>query len=158
MIQAYGINELISNDLDVFAWRSLSVTCNVSSVTSHWTLLTLAYVTVQEWRHAHGMRCLGVPNTAHFANVTLIEDAIARMSSLSSLCYRKLYLVINCQSNNWHYWPVCLSDIVRWLSVRALENLSHWHRMTLWLVSFVFCGAVHLTAVLVHKALHGQLP
>lgn len=30
-----------------------------------------------EWRHAHGMRCLGIPNTAHFANVTLIEDAIA---------------------------------------------------------------------------------
>ncbi|KAK3741615.1 hypothetical protein QZH41_019259, partial [Actinostola sp. cb2023] len=32
-----------------------------------------------EWRHAHGMRCLGIPNTAHFANVTLIEDAVARM-------------------------------------------------------------------------------
>ncbi|PAA64248.1 hypothetical protein BOX15_Mlig005015g3, partial [Macrostomum lignano] len=30
-----------------------------------------------EWRHAHGMRCLGIPNTAHFANVTSIEDAIA---------------------------------------------------------------------------------
>lgn len=30
-----------------------------------------------EWRHAHGMRCLGIPNTAHFANVTQIEDAIA---------------------------------------------------------------------------------
>lgn len=29
-----------------------------------------------EWRHAHGMRCLGIPNTAHFANVTQIEDAI----------------------------------------------------------------------------------
>jgi splicing factor 3A, putative len=29
-----------------------------------------------EWRHAHGMRCLGVPNTAHFANVTQIEDAL----------------------------------------------------------------------------------
>ena len=29
-----------------------------------------------EWRHAHGMRCLGIPNTAHFANVTSIEDAI----------------------------------------------------------------------------------
>merc|ERR1712080_396357 len=29
-----------------------------------------------EWRHAHGMRCLGIPNTAHFANVTNIEDAI----------------------------------------------------------------------------------
>ena len=29
-----------------------------------------------EWRHAHGMRCLGIPNTAHFANVTAIEDAL----------------------------------------------------------------------------------
>lgn len=29
-----------------------------------------------EWRHAHGMRCLGIPNTAHFANITKIEDAI----------------------------------------------------------------------------------
>ena len=25
-----------------------------------------------EWRHAHGMRCLGIPNTAHFANVTQV--------------------------------------------------------------------------------------
>ncbi|CAI8044396.1 Splicing factor 3A subunit 3 [Geodia barretti] len=30
-----------------------------------------------EWRHAHGMRCLGIPNTAHFANVINIEDARA---------------------------------------------------------------------------------
>ena len=30
-----------------------------------------------ESRHAHGMRCLGIPNTAHFANVTSIEDAMA---------------------------------------------------------------------------------
>lgn len=30
-----------------------------------------------EWRHAHGMRCLGIPNTAHFANVTSIADARA---------------------------------------------------------------------------------
>jgi len=29
-----------------------------------------------EWRHSHGMKCLGIPNTAHFAYVTLIEDAI----------------------------------------------------------------------------------
>ncbi|CAF0904266.1 unnamed protein product [Adineta ricciae] len=29
-----------------------------------------------EWRHAHGMRCLGIPNTAHFANITSIEDAL----------------------------------------------------------------------------------
>lgn len=32
---------------------------------------------LQEWRHAHGMRCLGIPNTAHFANVTQIEDAVS---------------------------------------------------------------------------------
>jgi splicing factor 3A subunit 3 len=35
------------------------------------------FIYLQEWRHAHGMRCLQIPNTAHFANVTLIEDALA---------------------------------------------------------------------------------
>lgn len=39
-----------------------------------------------EWRHAHGMRCLGIPNTAHFANVTRIEDAISRTYS-PLLCF-----------------------------------------------------------------------
>jgi len=29
-----------------------------------------------EWRHAHGMRCLGIPNTAHFANIVKISDAL----------------------------------------------------------------------------------
>jgi len=37
-----------------------------------------------EWRHAHGMRCLGIPNTAHFANVTQIEDAISLWSMLKT--------------------------------------------------------------------------
>ncbi|XP_033114410.1 splicing factor 3A subunit 3-like [Anneissia japonica] len=37
-----------------------------------------------EWRHAHGMRCLGIPNTAHFANVTNIEDALALWEKLKS--------------------------------------------------------------------------
>jgi len=37
-----------------------------------------------EWRHAHGMRCLGIPNTAHFANVTSIEDAIALWQKLKA--------------------------------------------------------------------------
>ncbi|CAM9622692.1 unnamed protein product [Heterosigma akashiwo] len=31
----------------------------------------------QEWRHAHGMRCLGIPNTKHFHDITTIEDAKA---------------------------------------------------------------------------------
>ncbi|XP_055389692.1 splicing factor 3A subunit 3 [Condylostylus longicornis] len=37
-----------------------------------------------EWRHAHGMRCLGIPNTAHFANVTQIEDAITLWEKLKA--------------------------------------------------------------------------
>lgn len=38
-----------------------------------------------EWRHAHGMRCLGIPNTAHFHNVTLINDALALWTKLQSV-------------------------------------------------------------------------
>ena len=35
-----------------------------------------------EWRHAHGMRCLQIPNSAHFANVTSIEDAMRLWNKL----------------------------------------------------------------------------
>eukprot|EP01061_Rhynchopus_euleeides_P011828 TRINITY_DN21409_c0_g1_i1.p1 TRINITY_DN21409_c0_g1~~TRINITY_DN21409_c0_g1_i1.p1 ORF type:complete len:438 (+),score=187.83 TRINITY_DN21409_c0_g1_i1:51-1364(+) len=31
----------------------------------------------QEARHAHGMRCLGIPNTAHFHHVTSVQEALA---------------------------------------------------------------------------------
>ncbi|KAI9282161.1 hypothetical protein BY458DRAFT_468211 [Sporodiniella umbellata] len=31
----------------------------------------------QEWRHAHGMRCLGIPNSRSFHEITKIEDAYA---------------------------------------------------------------------------------
>jgi splicing factor 3A subunit 3 len=31
----------------------------------------------QEWRHAHGMKCLRIPNTRHFHHVTRIHDAMA---------------------------------------------------------------------------------
>ncbi|CAJ0917299.1 unnamed protein product, partial [Mesorhabditis belari] len=30
-----------------------------------------------EWRHSHSMRCLGIPNTAHFMNITKIAEALA---------------------------------------------------------------------------------
>eukprot|EP00049_Salpingoeca_infusionum_P018953 m.359489 g.359489 ORF g.359489 m.359489 type:complete len:532 (+) comp18590_c0_seq1:196-1791(+) len=36
----------------------------------------------REWRHAHGMRCLGIPNTKHFHNITNINDAKALWSRL----------------------------------------------------------------------------
>jgi len=31
----------------------------------------------KEWRHAYGMRCLGIPNTKHFMNITTFADAKA---------------------------------------------------------------------------------
>jgi len=39
----------------------------------------------QEWRHAHGMRCLGIPNTRHFHEITLIEDAYALWDKLKKM-------------------------------------------------------------------------
>lgn len=45
-----------------------------------------------EWRHAHGMRCLGVPNTAHFANVTKIEDALRLWNKLKEEKQREKFL------------------------------------------------------------------
>ncbi|KAG0318121.1 hypothetical protein BGZ99_005846 [Dissophora globulifera] len=36
----------------------------------------------QEWRHAHGMRCLGIPNTRQFHEITGIEDARALWSRI----------------------------------------------------------------------------
>jgi len=38
----------------------------------------------QEWRHAYGMRCLGIPNTKHFHDICLIEDAVSLYSKLQS--------------------------------------------------------------------------
>merc|ERR1712194_59493 len=35
-----------------------------------------------EWRHAFGMRCLGIPNTSHFKEITKIEDAITLYEKL----------------------------------------------------------------------------
>lgn len=38
----------------------------------------------QEWRHAHGMRCLGITNTKHFHEITTIADAYALWEKLKS--------------------------------------------------------------------------
>lgn len=35
-----------------------------------------------EWRHAYGMRCLEIPNTAHFKEITKIEEAITLYEKL----------------------------------------------------------------------------
>lgn len=36
----------------------------------------------QEWRHAFGMKCLKIPNTPHFKEITKIEDAFALYEKL----------------------------------------------------------------------------
>jgi len=36
----------------------------------------------QEWRHAFGMRCLGIPNTRHFQDIVKINDAIVLWNKL----------------------------------------------------------------------------
>ncbi len=38
----------------------------------------------QEWRHAHGMRCLNIPNVKHFHDITLIQDAIDLYAKLKT--------------------------------------------------------------------------
>ncbi|ORY95836.1 hypothetical protein BCR43DRAFT_459761 [Syncephalastrum racemosum] len=38
----------------------------------------------QEWRHAHGMRCLGIPNSRHFHEITKIDDAYTLYEKLKS--------------------------------------------------------------------------
>ncbi|KAI9331044.1 hypothetical protein BDR26DRAFT_870589 [Obelidium mucronatum] len=38
----------------------------------------------QEWRHAHGMKCLGIPNTKHFQEITKIQDAYALWEKLNT--------------------------------------------------------------------------
>ncbi|KAI9293097.1 hypothetical protein K502DRAFT_325487 [Neoconidiobolus thromboides FSU 785] len=38
----------------------------------------------QEWRHAHGMRCLGIPNTKHFNEITSIQDAYSLWEKLKT--------------------------------------------------------------------------
>jgi splicing factor 3A subunit 3 len=38
----------------------------------------------QEWRHAHGMRCLKIPNSRHFHEITLIEDALSLWEKIKS--------------------------------------------------------------------------
>merc|ERR1719231_161215 len=54
---------------------NLKFTCEICG--NHTYLGPKAFIRhFSEWRHSHGMKCLGIPNTAHFSNVTLIEDAI----------------------------------------------------------------------------------
>lgn len=46
----------------------------------------------QEWRHAFGMRCLKIPNTVHFKEITKIEDALSLYERLKNETEAKSFL------------------------------------------------------------------
>lgn len=37
----------------------------------------------QEWRHNYGMKCLKIPNTVHFKDITTISDALTLHEKLT---------------------------------------------------------------------------
>jgi len=46
----------------------------------------------QEWKHAHGMRCLGIPNTKHFHDITSIDDVITLYGKIKDQLKDEEYL------------------------------------------------------------------
>lgn len=56
----------------------------------------------QEWRHAYGMKCLGIPNTVHFKEITLINDA--------RVLHRKLLMETQTNTFNPDYEAECEDD------------------------------------------------
>jgi SF3a60/Prp9 C-terminal len=62
----------------------------------------------QEWRHAYGMKCLRIPNTIHFKEITSINDALAckknkiidnlnflKKKCIKNYCSNQKYLALN---------------------------------------------------------------
>uniref|UniRef100_A0A0G4F3S2 Matrin-type domain-containing protein n=1 Tax=Chromera velia CCMP2878 TaxID=1169474 RepID=A0A0G4F3S2_9ALVE len=70
----------------------------------------------QEWRHAYGMKCIRIPNTAHFKEITKIEDAI------------NLYEKLQKEAENTAFRPEqeieCEDSDGNVMSLRAFEDLK----------------------------------
>ena len=49
--------------------------CEICGGASYWGRRAFEHH-FQEWRHAYGMKCLRLPNTLQFKNITRIEDAL----------------------------------------------------------------------------------
>lgn len=45
----------------------------------------------QQWRHAYGMKCLKIPNTVHFKNVTSIEEALRLNKKIFEQNHKKTF-------------------------------------------------------------------
>jgi splicing factor 3A subunit 3 len=46
----------------------------------------------QEWKHAYGMRCLGVPNTKHFHDITNIDDVLTLYHKIKDQLRQEQYV------------------------------------------------------------------
>lgn len=51
--------------------------CEICGNTSYWGRRAFERH-FSEWRHAYGMKCLGIPNSKHFNDITNINDALSR--------------------------------------------------------------------------------
>lgn len=69
----------------------------------------------QEWRHAMGMRCLKIPNTTHFKEITKIEDAIT--------LYEKLKKEAEVASFKFEQEVECEDSQGNVMSARAYDDL-----------------------------------
>lgn len=70
----------------------------------------------QEWRHAFGMRCLKIPNTVHFKEITKIEDAV--------LLYEQLKKEAEVQTFRADQDVECEDAEGNVMSARAYEDLQ----------------------------------
>jgi len=66
------------------------------------------------------MRCLGIPNTAHFANVTQIEDALA-----CKLCLCYLDLSMNA-TNSCKVFNLNVFKLTVWDKIRNQKTAERW--------------------------------
>lgn len=70
----------------------------------------------QEWRHAFGMRCLKIPNTVHFKEITKIEEALTLYEKLRKEAEEKTFrpdAEVECEDSDGNV-----------MSARAYEDLS----------------------------------
>lgn len=49
----------------------------------------------QEWKHAYGMRCLGVPNTKHFHDITSIDEVLSLYAKIKDQLQQEQFVADN---------------------------------------------------------------
>ena len=101
--------------------------CSQQRVSVHFSVHAVCLcVFPQEWRHAYGMRCLGIPNTAHFANITNVADARACELCGASCDFGRL--TSQCIPNLFFSLSSCFPLV--WEKLRLTKGRERWHADT----------------------------